>query len=256
MNTDEAWKQWGKQDPYFAVLTADKFRARNLTPEAKAEFFESGRAHVDHVLAMLRKHFDADYSPKRVLDFGCGVGRLVVPFARVTEQVVGVDVSEAMLAEARRNCEEAGLHNTTFVVSDDALSKVEGEFDLVHSIIVFQHIAPERGREIFRRMLKRIAPGGAGAVQFTYAKARFAQNDGQPPEHAGVVRKLKSMVRRALRMLSPAAADPEMQMNVYPLNELLFMLQSLGVHDVHCEFSDHAGELGVIVYFRRQFALA
>src|SRR4051812_38611679 len=111
MSTDHAWKQWGEKDPYFGVLTADKFRRHNLTAEAKAEFLDSGRGHVEYVLAMLRKHIDPAFAPRRVLDFGCGVGRLVIPFAREADEVVGVDVSEGMLAEARRNCDDAGARN-------------------------------------------------------------------------------------------------------------------------------------------------
>src|SRR5206468_646732 len=89
MDTDDAWKQWGLQDPYFGVLTNDKFRARKLTDEAKAEFLDSGRGHVEHVMAMIRRHCAPDFAPRRVLDFGCGVGRLVLPFARMAEHVVG-----------------------------------------------------------------------------------------------------------------------------------------------------------------------
>jgi SAM-dependent methyltransferase len=251
MSTDQAWKDWGEKDPYFGVLTAEKFRKRNLTDEAKAEFLDSGRGYVDYVLAMLRKHIDPGFAPRRVLDFGCGVGRLVIPFARLADEVVGVDVSEGMLAEARRNCEAAGVGNVKLVPSDDALSALDGQFDLVHSVLVFQHIDPQRGREIFRRMVQVLAPGGAGALQFTYAKSRYAERNGQPPQlRQPLMRSLKSAVRRALRKMD-AGVDPEMQMNVYPLNELLFILQSSGVREVHTEFADHGGELAVSLYFRR-----
>ena len=45
MSTDRAWNEWGEKDPYFGVLTDDKFRRRNLTDEAKA--FVTGRASDD-----------------------------------------------------------------------------------------------------------------------------------------------------------------------------------------------------------------
>ena len=38
MNTDIEWEKWGKQDPYFSVLTHDKFRNRNLTDKEKLDF--------------------------------------------------------------------------------------------------------------------------------------------------------------------------------------------------------------------------
>ncbi len=48
-----------------------------------------------------------------------------------------------------------------------------------------------------------------------------------------------------------AEGDPEMQMNSYSLNDLLFLIQGLRVHNLHVEFTDHGGELGTVLYFQR-----
>ena len=69
---------------------------------------------------------------------------------------MGVDVSDAMLAEAKRNCRERNLDYVSFVKSDDRLSCLEGTFDLIHSLIVFQHIAPRRVEVLVRGLLARI----------------------------------------------------------------------------------------------------
>ena len=45
------------------------------------------------------------------LDFGCGVGRLVLPLARRYRTVVGIDISDAYIAEAVRNRDKHGLTN-------------------------------------------------------------------------------------------------------------------------------------------------
>src|SRR5277367_1629330 len=102
LSTDHEWEEWGRRDPYFGVLTHPRFRRANLTEAAKSEFFESGRLHVEYVMQVVRKHIDADFTPKRALDFGCGVGRILIPLAQVTQEVVGVDVSPSMLHEAKR----------------------------------------------------------------------------------------------------------------------------------------------------------
>ena len=39
-------------------------------------------------------------------------------------------------------------------------------------------------------------------------------------------------------------------MNAYGATEVLFLLQSRGVHRVHVEFTDHGGELGLFLFFR------
>jgi SAM-dependent methyltransferase len=269
MSTDLAWKQWGDKDPYYGVITDEQYRSRNLTAESKKAFFESGRLHVEHVLATCAAQLKRKFEAKRVLDFGCGVGRLVVPFARRAEQVVGIDISEGMLAEARRNCDEQELRNVTLLLSDDELSALEGSFDLIHASIVFQHIEVPRGRELFRRLLLRLAPNGMAAVHFTYAKQAYADNWGWPPDTpataAGPVdgspkpRGLRSLlpfragqkldIKAAIR--DAAGRDPEMQMNCYRLNEIFFMIQQAGATSMRCEFADHGGELGVVLFFER-----
>jgi len=45
--------------------------------------------------------------------------------------------------------------------------------------------------------------------------------------------------------------DPEMQMNPYNVNELLFLIQRSGVKQYYAEFTDHGGELGIVLYFQR-----
>lgn len=47
-----------------------------------------------------------DLKGKRVLDLGCGAAQSSIAFARAGAAVVGVDLSEAQLAHARRLCEE------------------------------------------------------------------------------------------------------------------------------------------------------
>ncbi|MET0384280.1 MAG: hypothetical protein ABW032_12745, partial [Burkholderiaceae bacterium] len=46
-------------------------------------------------------------------------------------------------------------------------------------------------------------------------------------------------------------SGPEIQMNVYPLNEIFYLVQTTGIREMHVEFSDHGGELGVVLFFRR-----
>ncbi|MBL0125185.1 MAG: methyltransferase domain-containing protein [Betaproteobacteria bacterium] len=142
MNTDSAWEAWGQQDPYYGVITDPKFRKSTLTAEAKREFFDSGHAHAGYVMQMIRQHIDPNFKPQLVLDFGCGVGRLIVPFAKLAAEVVGLDVSSAMLLEAKKNCDEQGIDNVQLLVADDELLLLGRQFDLIHSYIVFQTFRP------------------------------------------------------------------------------------------------------------------
>jgi SAM-dependent methyltransferase len=258
MNTDAEWEKWGRQDPYFGVITADRFRSDKLDEQALAEFFDTGQMHVAHVLGVCRTIFDPAFTPRRVLDFGCGVGRLLVPFAAVAEQVVGVDVSPSMLAEAGKNCLSRNVGNVLLAASDDALSQVEGAFDLVHSAIVLQHIQVSRGRAIFQRLLERVAPGGVGALHITYGKAYHPDSFGQPPQLEPELPAASTLGRLFRKGQAPVtsepakpAADPVMLMNAYNLSEIAYLMQTAGIASFYSEFTDHGGELGVFLFFRR-----
>ena len=252
MSTDREWEKWGKRDPYFGVLTHDKFRAHNITEEAKKEFFDSGQRHISHVMDVCRRHLDHDFIPGRALDFGCGTGRLILPLAGIAEHVVGLDVSDSMLEEASKNCKVNSVENVTLLKSDDNLSHLDGRFDFIHSVIVFQHIAVQRGTFIFRKLLAHLEYEGICAVQFTYSNTGFRENCGLP--RAEVIRKpLRNMNRLIKRTVVPKflSRDPEMQMNLYNLNKLLFIVQSEGVKKLHVEFTDHGGKLGVFLFFQK-----
>jgi 2-polyprenyl-3-methyl-5-hydroxy-6-metoxy-1,4-benzoquinol methylase len=263
-NTDLEWETWGKNDPYFGVVTSEKYRSDRLDHNAKREFFKSGEDVVEQVLSNCRKRFGDDFAPKNMLDFGCGVGRLVIPFAGVVDRVVGVDVSDSMLEEAKKNCEINALQNVSFLRSDDNLSLLQESFDFIHSFVVFQHIPTDRGKRIFGKLLSRLNDGGVGAVHMTYAKSYFDRSFGMPPSHS-LARRLASAIKHRVKnrlnshrrtneiqkQHGSMSRDPQMQMNSYLLNEIFYLIQAAGIRDVYSEFTDHGGHLGVYIYFQK-----
>lgn len=250
MNTDTAWEAWGRQDPYFGVITDPRFRNSEMTPEAMKEFFDSGQAHVEYVMQMIKQYIDPHFQPQSILDFGCGVGRLVIPFAKMAPVVVGMDVSSAMLVETKKNCDAHGIDNVQLLVSDDALTLLGQQFGLIHSYIVFQHIPAERGRTIFGNLLRHTPVGGVGAIHFCYSKSHYEETHGVAPQAAATAESATGSSARVPNPLPPSV-DPEMQMNPYHMNEVLFLLQKAGVSRFHVEFTDHGGELGVFVFYQK-----
>ena len=49
---------------------------------------------------------------------------------------------------------------------------------------------------------------------------------------------------------------PKTQMNTYNLNKLFMMIQKADVHNCYVEFTNHGGELGLIIYFQKEENLA
>jgi SAM-dependent methyltransferase len=266
MSTDQAWKEWGEKDPYFGVITDPKFRRSELTDDAIADFFVSGEHHVEYVYQMIRTYIDPHFAFTSALDFGCGVGRIAIPLATRATRVVGIDIAEGMLAEARKNAETKALTNVDWQLGDETLSRLgEEKFALVHSFIVLQHIPVVRGVQMFQQLLSRLAPGGIGAVHFTYAKAYMDDALGMPAAMNADITALRelnnppSVATTAIRKVietaaslneEPPKSDPEMLMNSYPINPILYCLQRAKVQRFHVEFTDHGGELGLFVFWR------
>lgn len=71
---------------------------------------------------------------KRVLDLGCGDGRLALGVARYARSVVGVDPDQELIAIATGRARDAGLRNVRFVAAaGQELPFDDGAFDVVIS---------------------------------------------------------------------------------------------------------------------------
>lgn len=132
----------------------------SMTAESRAEFFASGEAYVSRILRDIGRVTDAGFSPSSVLDFRCGVGRLVIPFAQRAGQVVGADISPSMIAEAKHDCSAAKVLGFESVESEGGLNRIHGTFGLVRSYIVLKQILWKRGRNILHALADHVAPGG------------------------------------------------------------------------------------------------
>ncbi|HEX5134908.1 MAG TPA: class I SAM-dependent methyltransferase [Thermoanaerobaculia bacterium] len=101
----------------------------------------------------------------RVLEIGCGVGRLVKPLSKRVARVVGVDLSQEMLHRATEYCD--GLPNVELRRTDGRLDFLaDASFDLVFSHIVFQHFPRKAYVEAyFRDAFRVLVPGGIFRVQ-------------------------------------------------------------------------------------------
>ena len=229
MGTDADWDKWGEIDPYFGVLSSDEYRSDNLNEESRAAFFRSGAEYIDRTLATVRKHLDADYRPTASLDFGCGVGRLVMPLAGLSQTVVGVDVSDHMLAESAANCRNNKIENVSFVKSDDGLTKLAGKFDLIHSCLVLQHIPTKRGMQLLQGLLQHLEPGGVVAIQFYY------HCDAPKLIRAIVKLRYKLTILNAIRNLlrGRPLREPAMQLHTYDIQAVVTLLNAAGVKNIY-----------------------
>jgi len=247
-DTDKEWETWGKVNPYFGVLSVPKYLAENLNDKTLEEFYWSGEHHIEHVFDVISEKILPNFQPARSLDYGCGVGRLVIPLAKRSQEIVGIDVSPSMLEKAREACDKFGATSVQLLLADKLDSLPPASFDLVHSYIVFQHIPLARGEAILKKMIALLADGGIGAIQIPYRNAKATMH-----RKAAELRHRSSLVNGLLNLVGGRPlSSPRMQMNLYSLECVLEMLVEAKCSNVHLEFSNHGDIHGVMLYFQRK----
>jgi ubiquinone/menaquinone biosynthesis C-methylase UbiE len=111
---------------------------------------------IKHLQQMLPS---ANLSNQRMLEIGCGVGRLAKGFSEIFQNYVGIDVSEGMVNIAREKLKD--VNNAKFYANNGIdIDMVENEtIDFVFEGFVFQHI-PQKDivenycKEVFRVLKK------------------------------------------------------------------------------------------------------
>ena len=240
----------GAVEPYYGVKPERGYLRDNLDATARAEFFRTGEHQVEQTLRVIRERLAENFNPTRALDYGCGVGRVLMPIAHRVRQAVGCDVSLSMLEESRANCERSGLTNVSFVQADDQLSGVSGRFDFIFSDAVFQHIRPRRVDQILGALLERLDEGGICVVGFvidTPSIQRFAR---------WLNRTLPLVDRVVTRFRGYRGGSTALESHVYPLERVVIRLMEAGYEEMYVQFLRGPHVTRARVFVRRGTASA
>jgi glycosyltransferase involved in cell wall biosynthesis/SAM-dependent methyltransferase len=164
----EKWNSLAKQNARYFVL-------RNYGEDISEEKFrDAGREEYAALVAddVLVRGRLGSFSDKKVLEIGCGLGRLTEFLAEHFQAVVGVDISEEMIRGATERLR--GKKNVMLMATDGRTYPLaDGSVDFVFSYIVFQHM-PDKAtvaanlREVFRVL----RPGGIAKIQLRGAPVR------------------------------------------------------------------------------------
>jgi SAM-dependent methyltransferase len=157
--TDSRWSGISGE-PGGADRYADRFAAA-----AAAGQDVHGEAHLVHALLP---------GPSRVLDAGCGTGRVAVRLAELGHDVVGVDLDEAMLDRARRDAPAL-----TWVVGDLATLDLDGPpYDLVVAAgNVIPLVAAGQEAAVVAALARHLRAGGLLVAGFGLDAAHLPLDD-------------------------------------------------------------------------------
>lgn len=150
------WDERARENARFYVNT-------EKTDWTDEEFFESGRRTVrEEILTdMINICQGKDPKQMKVIEIGCGAGRVTRALAEIFGEVHGVDVSGEMVAlarEALRDMPNAHVYQNNGM---DLEVIPPGEYDFAFSSIVFQHIPSREVIENYVREIHRLLRPGA-----------------------------------------------------------------------------------------------
>ena len=103
----------------------------------------------------LDEHSRRPLEGKTALDVGCGAGLLAEPLARLGAEVTAIDAAPELIEVAREHAARQGLEIN---YRSDAVEDVEGQFDLITSLEVIEHVADPQA--FVAALAKRLAPDG------------------------------------------------------------------------------------------------
>jgi SAM-dependent methyltransferase len=150
------WDQRARENARYYVATGKE----DWTDE---EFFQSGqRAVAEQILNdMINICQGRDPKQMRVVEIGCGAGRITRALAELFGEVHGVDVSGEMVAQARRAL--GGYENAHVYQNNgkDLSVLPAGPYDFAFSTIVFQHIPSREVIYSYVREVHRLLRPGA-----------------------------------------------------------------------------------------------
>ncbi len=221
-----AWEDWGRIDPFWAVLTEADARHGRWDVD---RFFATGVEQVATMLAETQRYG----RPARrgtALDFGCGLGRLTRALAPQFERTYGLDVASTMIKRAQRLDAGFGRSGAVFVQHDreDLSRYASGSVDFLSCLLVLQHLPSRAAIERYLREFVRVlSPGGVAVVQLPVRV---------PPEHDDPYVRLRTRGARLLRAVGVTPRllygrfgwEPEMLMSGIPYEETVTIFETAG----------------------------
>jgi len=147
-----AWDAAAKEDAKTFILDSGKGKTSDEV------FWSSGKTTAQTFTEMARG--------KVVADYGCGIGRVLVPTAAVADKIYGLDVSGEMLTQCAGYTRELGNVALHQVEGNGLIPLPDDSVDLVYSFLVLQHMRYFDAYRMLRESKRILRPGGQVLVTF------------------------------------------------------------------------------------------
>ncbi|MCY1720175.1 class I SAM-dependent methyltransferase [Prolixibacteraceae bacterium Z1-6] len=156
MITDDLafWNKKAKQENWMEYI---------LPGKTAKEFHDSGYLQAELVIPFGDKQ-------KTVLDYGCGIGRVLKHVAPAFKHAYGLDVCSVFLDRAISYC--VGCDNITFATTEKFTDKSEIA-DVIYCLMVMQHNSSENIDLIIKHIHSLLKADGIAIIQFPRVESKI-----------------------------------------------------------------------------------
>jgi len=123
-------------------------------------FMEAGRNCYTPIRRAIDQYYRGPSRP-RVLDFGCGVGRVLQYFARDNVELYACDVDASAIEYVRRTFPAVQSAVNRY---DPPLPYPDAQFDVVYSVSIWTHLPPHAQIPWLLEIRRVLAPGGLALI--------------------------------------------------------------------------------------------
>ncbi|MGH1570457.1 class I SAM-dependent methyltransferase [Methylobacterium sp. P31] len=154
-------------------------RLAEEAPEAGVAFYALGdpaelAAATAELTAVIRAW--AQPAGRRIVDYGCGIGRVAIALAGEAGTVLGLDLSAGMIAEARRRA--GSRSNLAFAQNADGLCPVaDGAVDLLVVVDSLPYVVQAEALETFMAEAARVLSAGGDLLVFNWSYRSDPERD-------------------------------------------------------------------------------
>lgn len=101
-------------------------------------------------------------SDSEILEIGCGYGREMSQFAKISSHIYGIDIAKTHAELTKKNVPQAETkeYNGTDIPYQD------NSFDFIYTAYVMQHMSKENCRKLMREMNRCLKPKGKILLEF------------------------------------------------------------------------------------------
>ncbi|MEX2518798.1 MAG: cyclopropane-fatty-acyl-phospholipid synthase family protein [Paracoccaceae bacterium] len=144
-------------------------------------YYETGDETLEEAQLKKKRHIAAKMQlepGQKVLDIGCGWGGMGLYLAQTAGvDVTGVTLAKEQLRVANQRAAEAGVADRARFLLQD-YRKVEGRFDRIVSVGMFEHVGPHHFDEYFAKIRELLTDDGIAVI---HSIGRANPNRSDPP---------------------------------------------------------------------------